>query len=471
MTINNKSVAKAGLWYTIGNVLINGLSFLTLPLFTRLMSTSDYGLYTTYVAYVSIVSLVIGLALHSSYKAANIEFEGEIDSYVSSVSLLPLFSTGVVLIISFFFRDAIGEILGFGGPFISLMILQALASSIVSSYNSKIGLRFDYKSFIWISFFLSVGNILLSLLLIVTISKEQPFVGRAVGTSVPAIIIAIYILRNFYRDAKPSLSKRFYKFGLGYSLPLIPHGLSQIVLAQFGKIIVQNKIGNSAAGIYGFAYTVALIPQIVMQSLNMAWGPWFFENYKQGRTEDIKERSTQYVALFSLFTVSLFCISPEIIKIMSAPDYWDAIDIVCLAILGVFFTFLYSLPAEVEYYYKKTSFIAIGTIIAAVLNIVLCMIFVPVYGYIAAIYITISTYVLYFFAHMLIAYNITKGALPFNIKSIFTYITAVVLSLIIVQSFLDVFFVRLIIGVAWAIILYSKYNYVVNSYIDIKLRK
>ena len=48
---NRYNGIRAGLWYTIGNMLIKGIPFLTLPLFTRLMSTSDFGIYNTYISY------------------------------------------------------------------------------------------------------------------------------------------------------------------------------------------------------------------------------------------------------------------------------------------------------------------------------------------------------------------------------------------------------------------------------------
>ena len=464
-----KKAVKAGAWYTVGNVLIKGLSFLTLPIFTRLMSTADYGLYTTYVAYESIMALVVSLGLHASYKTAKVEFPGRIDSYVSSVSVLPLFFSLVFIVFLSPFSEAVSSLLGFSSVFVYIMICQALGSSIVTSYNCRIGLDFDYRSFIWISLILSVGNILLSILLILTINSDNPFEGRVIGTSLPVILVSLYILYKFFSASKPIISRKFFKFGISYSLPLIPHGLSQIILAQFGKIIIQNKIGNSPAGIYGFAYTLALIPQIVMQSLGMAWGPWFFESYQQGKIDEIKTRSTQYVAFFSVFTVLLFCLAPELVKIMSSNDYWEAINIVCPAILSVFFTFLYSLPAEIEYYYKKTTFIALGTITAAVLNIILCLILVPAYGYAMAVYITIFTYVLYFIAHMLIAYFITDKKLPFEMSNLILYILAVCLTMIIIQYFLNFICLRYLIGSLWVGIMFIRYRRILIPIIKTKL--
>lgn len=70
MSEENK-VIKAGIGYTIGNYLLKGLSFLTVPLFSRLLDTSDYGIFNTYLAYQGIMFLLVGIALHTSLKMRN----------------------------------------------------------------------------------------------------------------------------------------------------------------------------------------------------------------------------------------------------------------------------------------------------------------------------------------------------------------------------------------------------------------
>ena len=59
----NKKAVKAGIWYTIGNMLLKGCIFLTLPIFTRLLSTSDFGIYNTYMAYEGLITALLGLGL------------------------------------------------------------------------------------------------------------------------------------------------------------------------------------------------------------------------------------------------------------------------------------------------------------------------------------------------------------------------------------------------------------------------
>lgn len=435
-------VAKAGIGYTIGNILIRGLSFLTLPIFTRLMSTSDYGIYSTYVAYESIFVIIISLALYASLKSANIEFKGQIDQYVSSVVLIPLLFTFVLLVSSVPFIDEISSLFGIDRYLYYLMIIQAFASSCLTMYNNRVSLDFAYKSYLRISFANSIINVGLSLLLIVFVKELHPYEGRIIGTFVPVFLLATVILIRFFFIAKPTINYDYFKYGLKYSLPLVPHGLSQLVLSQFGKIIIQKQLGNESAGLYGFAYTIALIPQLVVQSLAMAWGPWFFDAYQNERYTEIKCKVTQYVLFVSMFFVGLFCVSPELIKLISNESFWSSINIVCFAILGVYFVFLYGLPAEIEYFYKQTKYIAVATVGAAVLNIVLCVLFVPLYGYESAVYITVITYILYFIFHLIMSIRITKGLYPYDIKNIVFYIILVVVSCCFNRFFISTWIIR-----------------------------
>lgn len=468
---SNQKAAKAGIGYTIGNIFIKGLSFLTLPIFTRLMTTADYGIYTTYIAYESILTIIVSLGLYASLKNAKIDFSGQIDKYVSSISLLPIiFSILLILLISPF-QGKLSVVLGLDSILLTFMILQSCASGLLTLYNCRISLDYSYKAFVGISIFNTIGNVAVSLILILFLFKNNAYYGRILGTFIPITLIALYVLGTFYKKARPKLKRDYITYGLKYSLPLIPHGVSQLILAQFGKIIIQNKIGNSEAGIYGFAYTVALIPQIMVQSIGMAWGPWFFEAYNNKKEDEIKRRTTQCVALFSFVTVFLSCIAPEIVKIISARAYWESIPLLAPAILGVYFTFMYGFPVEIEYYYKKTNFIAIGTIVAAVINVVLCLFLVPKYGYPIAVYITVLTYAIYFIGHMMISYFITGRHLPFDTKIMYFYILAVCGTCAAAQLLVNVWIARYIIALIWAALLYKKYDSIIIQYVNKYLDK
>lgn len=458
--MSKSNVLKASVGYTVGNILIKGISFLTLPLFTHYLTPSDFGIYTTYVSYESILTILVGLGLYMSIRAANIEFKGKIDQYVSFVNLLPYLFAILLVLFSAPFVQEITFFFGFENYnyIIFLLIAQSLGSSVIMMYNSRISLDYSYKKYIILSLVSTLSNIGVSLVLILFFLKEAPFLGRILGTSLPIFVIGIVLSISFIKKAKPKVNKEYLHFALSYSLPLVPHGLSQIVLAQFGKIVIQKVIGNFAAGIYGFVYTIAFIPQILVSSLDSAWGPWFFEKYDRKEINVLKDKTDVYIISFALITIILMSCGPEIVSIMGSSEYYDARKIVCPALLGVFFVFLYGVPAQVEYFYKKTRYLAIGTLIAAVINILACIYFIPRYGYQAAVYITVITYILYFIAHLLIAYHITDKNLPFNVLHMFTFATIVTLICVVMQFCIQYWYIRYLIMIISLLYAYIKYR-------------
>ena len=94
--MQNKTYGKASTCYFVGNIFNKGIAFLTIPIFTRILSTSDYGIVTTYNSWVSILSLVIGLAIPMGIRASFIDYEQEKDAFLSVCTTFTILTGTVV---------------------------------------------------------------------------------------------------------------------------------------------------------------------------------------------------------------------------------------------------------------------------------------------------------------------------------------------------------------------------------------
>lgn len=401
-------VVKAGIGYTIGNYMLKGLSFLTVPIFSRLLSTSDYGIFNTYLAYQSIVFLFVGMALHTSLKNAKYKYKEDFAKYNSCCILVTLLNLGIWLLLSNLIYPLYGDAVGFSRVIVNLLLLDSFGTALIQFFNVYVGLDYRYSSFLKISAFNAVANMGISVLLIMTVFRNDRAMGRILGNVIPVTVIACVIIWYFWRKAAPRFDLKYTKFAVSYSLPLIPHGISQVILAQFDRIMIKELIGPSQAGIYSFAYNIFSIINVTSNSLDNVWGPWFYERMEQKDYGSIKKYSSKYAFGMLMFSVMVMLAAPELVKILGAREYWDAMYSVIPIVIGGYFMFLYTLPSSVEYYYAKTKFIAIGTGMAALINIVLNIIFIRQFGYLAAAYTTLVTYLLYFVFHYLIAWNIQK---------------------------------------------------------------
>ena len=408
---DENKVIKAGIGYTVGNYLLKGLSFLTVPIFSRLLSTADYGIFNTYLAYQCIIFLLLGMALHASLKNAKYTYGEDFGKYNSCCILMAVLSLGVWLVVCNLIYPFYGETLGFSRLVVNMLLLDSFGTALIQFFNVYVGLDYRYASFLKISAFNALANLGFSVLFICTICKEDRATGRILGNAIPVVIIAVVIIWYFWRKECPRMNGKYAKYALTYSLPLVPHGLSQVLLSQFDRVMIKHMIGDAKAGIYSFAYTIFSIINVTSTSLENVWGPWFYEKMEEKDYAAIRKTGSKYAFGMLVFSAMVMLGAPELVMVLGDREYWDAKYSVIPIVMGGYFMFLCTLPSYVEYYYAKTKYIAVGTGLAAVVNVVLNIICINRYGYMAAAYTTLVTYVLYFVFHYVIAWRIHKGCL------------------------------------------------------------
>ncbi|MBQ8798855.1 MAG: oligosaccharide flippase family protein [Lachnospiraceae bacterium] len=408
---SSNKVVKAGIGYVLGNILLKGITFLSAPIFTRLLTTAEYGDYNTYLSFESIFYILIGLALHSSINNAKYKYEHRLEEYVSSIVLFLFFSTGVWFLGANLCFPLYREWWGFDRLTANILIIHCLGSSLLQVYNTYISLNYSYKSYVKISSFYAISNMVLSIVLLLTLFNGQRSLGRIVGTVLPMVLVGAYITVFFFRKAKPTVSGEYWKYGLKYSLPIVPHGISQVVLSAFDRIMIKDIVGSAEAGIYSFAYTIYSLFKVMTTALEKVWKPWVYEKMDSKDYESIRKQGTNYAFGMALITSLIMMVTPEMIKILGDKEYWGSTECVIPVLIGGYFAFLYTLPSVIEYFYGKTKCIATGTMLAAGLNIVLNYIFIPRCGYIAAAYTTLVTYFLYFIFHSFLAWRIHGSSL------------------------------------------------------------
>lgn len=408
---------KAGLGYTVGNILIKGVTFLTLPIFTRLMTTSQYGVFNTYMAYEAIIAIVLGLGMYPSIKNAKFDYTNEINVYVSTVlrvTLIPLF---IAIVCVYIFKDIIIRFTGFPLIIIYLLIFQSYGTAMLAICNSRLALDYNYKKYLSFAFFYTFVGVGLSIILICFVFNENTEYGRIIGAASPLIILAIYI---FYSEGKKGhfkCDKGMAIYAISFGLPMIFHYLSQSIQSQVDRIMITNMVDSSSTGIYSFAYSVAMILQVIYYSADNVWSVWFYEQMDRKNYTAIRPTLKKYIFLITSIGALMIIGSREFIMIMSNKNYWVGCSIFIPILLGIFMLFLYTIPAGVEYYYKKTKYIAIMTAIAAVVNVSLNYILIKAFGYEAAAYATLASYAVTFFGHWIIANRL----LPEEAKEVFVF--------------------------------------------------
>lgn len=177
----------------------------------------------------------------------------------------------------------------------------------------------------------------------------------------------------------------------------------------------------------------------------------------------INQMVEHYILLVAVLCAEIMLISPEILKIMTVEDYYDAIFLISPIIAATFFLFLATISVDVEYFEKNTRSVAANSAIVALINIVLNFLFIPKYGAIAATFTTLSSYFMLFLLHYFTVKSIRKELLKPNMY--FVPVMIVMIVMVITELLAAQWWFRWGMGVALLIVLgvygykqYTKYH-------------
>lgn len=468
--MNKSDYKKASAFYLFGSLFNKGIAFFTIPIFTRLLATYDYGVVNTYNAWVSMVSMAIGFALHTGIRVAYIDYKSDFKEYTTTTitftTAVSAFVTVVVMLVIKVFNIPCNSLL------VVLCLFHSYATAIINDYCYYLMMEYRYKIrtlYMVLPNFLSV---LVSIAVIIFFIKDNLFLGRIVPTAIITLLFGITAALFTIKGSKTLFKAEFIKYGLKVSAPLIVHGISLSILSQSDRTMITALADASQTGIYGLVYNFGMLATVITSSLEGVWVPWFFQSLRDRKLEDIHKTATNYINLMTYAMGCLILVAPEIVKLLAAPAYWEGISIIPPIVLANYIIFLYTLYVNIEHFYKKTIYITINTLIAAATNIILNYILIPKFGYVAAAYTTVTAYVLSFVLHARYAKKLEPDLYP--IKTFLRPTTHLLLITIAFYVLVDKGIIRWIIMIAYfALMLYRERKEVASIFPEVssKLKK
>lgn len=401
---------RAGLWFTICNFTQKGISFITVPIFTRIMTTEEYGIYSVYTSWYSI--LTIFATLHLSYYVFNkglVKYENDKDEFVTSIQSLSAFITIVLIGIYLPLRNPINTVIGLSTPFFLCMMIQILFEPPILYWTARKRFEYDYKSVLLVTLVIAVLNPVIGILLIKSHIFDNAAFARIISISLVTAVGGCATALSINRKSNKIFSGKYWKYALGFNLPLIPHFLSSTILNQADRIMIERMTTKTNAALYSVAYSAAMVCNLFSQAMQQAFLPWLYQ--KMGK-QDYK-KIAYIINAFLIFILGILtiviCFAPEIIWILGSSKYSEAIWVIPPVCGSVFFILLQNLFANVEYYFEKTKAVAVASVGVAILNIILNYIFINIFGYIAAGYTTLFCYLAYSITHFILMRKLCRA--------------------------------------------------------------
>ena len=171
---------------------------------------------------------------------------------------------------------------------------------------------------------------------------------------------------------------------------------------------------SSQTGIYSLVYNFSMIATVITTSLEGVWVPWFYKKLEEKSLKEINIVAKDYINLMTYCLIGVIMVGPEVIKILASYTYWEGIKIIPPVVISNFIIFAYTLYVNIEHYHKKTKGITANTVIAAVTNIILNFLFIPKFGYVAAAYTTLVSYLVSFILHSVKSKKLEPELYPIN---------------------------------------------------------
>ena len=402
-----KGVNKITIFNILSTVLIQGINFFTLPIFTRVLGAEQYGVYSVFSSWVMLVACVMGLGVQSSIGTGKYHFKKDYYSFRSSVLLFgSLFSVALIFVITLFI-EPVSDFLDFNFMVVEILLWTGFANFVVNFaqnayiYEKKAGVNFA------VSVFLTVSTLALSLYLLSKFSAEERYLSRVFGVGIPYFLIGGIMWIVLFVKRPTMLHKKYCVYSITMGLPIVFHLLSQNILSQSDRVMMQKMdISNKEIGIYSFFYSFAAVLSTILSALNNSWCPFYYDDLDSGNWEKLEAKCRNYIELFTVLTVGFLLLSPEVGYLLSGEEYSAGISVLPILVFSIYFTFMYQFPVNFEFFHRKTKIIAIGTCSTALLNIVLNSIMIPLWGMYGAAIATAISYFLLFLAHYFIVTHI-----------------------------------------------------------------
>ncbi len=402
-------VVKSSIWYTIANVSIRAVAIITTPIYTGMLTTADYGRANTFNSWIDVFNVFACLCVVYSIGRAKLDFPDRFDEYMSSLQGLSSSFGFILLVLAFIFRESLSGWIHYEVPLAVGLFAYLCVAPSVEYMMQKCRYEYRYKENILISVITCVGQVALSILLML-LFNDRRYIGKILGVMLPTAIMGIVFYIRFIVKGKVFYNREYWTYALKIGLPMIPHALALILLAQMDRIMIKGICGDGDAGLYIFGYSFATLLMIFTNAIGQAYLPWFNETLFDGERDRIRQIQKKLVLLGCFLSFGFIAVSPEALMILSISNnsYWIAKYVVPPIVLGTLAQYFYTNYVNVEIFCKKTSIIAMGSCLAALINYILNYAFIPRFGYIAAAYTTFASYIVLMLMHYIMVRFVLK---------------------------------------------------------------
>lgn len=445
-------IIKAMSWYTVAKLVAILGSIAAIAVFTRLLTPDEFGQVAIYLSWVAMLTPLLSFGLSLSIPRSQIEFPSSLKAYALTLTIFAVAVFLAIISVLFIFNIDIQGIIGVNSILMMPLVFHILFVISGSIFIAAAQFGMEYKTVSAITLLKALGGLVLSYYFVVS-AVDDPVLARVSGLLVTELLVAVYAFRILMKTSLRLVEYRYLKFGLVYSSPFILGSVSATINSQFDRVMLANMVSNSEAGIYSLGTSIGLLSFTVWVSLRQAIVPWVYRAYSNNSFYNIRYVYSFMGWLALLATIAGMLIAKEAIIILSSREYWGATTVAIFILCSSYIQILTLNETETQMYRKRTFINSLIIVVGAVVNVSVNYIYVPEYGYNAALCSTLISCLL---MHILFYYY-NKYSIGDVVTTRYGYILKITIAMtgaLVVNMLSEYFIIRYILVFLVILVMY-----------------
>ena len=385
-----KTIFKDTAIYGLSSIVGRFLNYLLVPLYTAKFSAASggYGIITNIYAYVALAMVLLTFGMETTYfrftNKTHTDSETVYGTTLISVGTVSLLFTVLVLLL----LSPISQLMGYGEhpDYVGVMAVTVAIDAFLCIPFAHLRQQKKALKFAALKLLNIVMSILLNVFYFVWMNGND--VGYVFYINLFCTAMLAVCLITEYTGFRWRLDSKLLRTMLSYSWPILVLGIAGILNQTADKMlfpyIYQGADMHEQLGIYGACSKIAMIMAMITQAFRFAYEPIVFAGVKDKDQHEMYTQAMKYFVIFTLLAFLLVVGYMDILKyIVRNQDYWVGLKVVPIVMaaeimMGIYFnlSFWYKLIDKTIW---GAVFSGIGCLVLLVVNIV----FVPRYGYMA----------------------------------------------------------------------------------------
>jgi O-antigen/teichoic acid export membrane protein len=407
-----RELSKSLAIYGAGDVAVQAINFLLLPIYVQYLTRADYGVLALLASVEAPVKLFFRWGVDGAFMRYWYECDDERarQRLASTIFFFLLALNGALLIASLVAAPYISERLlqapGYT-PALQLVLLNTFAIGFTFIPFHVLRMQKRAGEFSALTLARSVSTLILRIVLV--IGFAMGVMGVVLADIVVTAALMLVMIRWFAPLLRPTFSRAILRKSLAFGLPRVPHGFALQVMAVGDRFVMARYLAIQDIGVYSMGVSFGLIEKIVLGAFEYAWAPFYYATAREPDAPRVFAAVTTYgVAALALMTAGLSAVAADLLNLVTHGQYVEAAGVVTWTAVGVFFYGIYLLTSIGLNITSHTQYYPVSTAVGAAVNIGLNFLWIPRFGIIGAAWANAAAYAL----QAAVAYRLSQRFYP-----------------------------------------------------------